>query len=147
MEKGQQVKYKTVTKGRGKTMIIGFGPGKQRKTEQTLNVWEGNKSGDIMQEILKGRKDYFLTNAQNWYVHADVVPEKCWEDGFKELQADTDRIQPVRILAFGNVAAKAAHRLTVPKECKIYEFVHPSYIVRFNKDRKKYIKEVQEALA
>lgn len=137
--------FKTNTIGKGTTFIVGFGPGKQRRNEQSGIVWEGNKSGDIMQEIIKGKKDLFLTNAQNVWTDGEITDE-MWEKGFRSLQANVNLKKPKKILAFGGVAAKMCHRLKLPEKCEIVEFVHPSYIVRFNKDRDEYIKAVKETI-
>lgn len=142
----QAIKYKTKNTGitANPIFIVGMCPGKQRKKNQTRIVWEGNRSGDLMTRIIRGKKNLFLTNAFNYYVDGDV-PENIIDEGKFDLLEDIYRYNPRKVLCFGEVARKTIKELDVVK-CPIKLFKHPSYILRFNLDKEKYIKEVRGEL-
>ena len=123
--------------------IVGQCPGKQTKKRKTLKVWEGNRSGDLMQKIIKDFKNLYLTNAFNYYVKGKVTPEII-DTGESELVDAITTHKPKVIICFGDFAYKKVIDLTPIKAIKL---VHPGYILRFNMDQSNYLKNCRKTIS
>lgn len=119
--------------------IVGINPGRQRKSQQTYRVWEGNRSGDLVMEAIDGYDNLFLTNVCN-YQDAELNEEK-YEEGLEDLLKNIIELKPKRIICLGAMPHLAVRILSPP--CEVVKLMHPSFIVRFNKDRKAYIKKLR----
>jgi uracil-DNA glycosylase len=113
--------------------IIGINPGNQRKFEQTNIVWEGNRSADFLLSILQNIDNLFLTNLYNYQ---DKCIKKYIIDGLNDLQKNINLYNPNKIICLGNIVFYYVQKLKYDK--KIINFYHPSYILRFKKDKIKY---------
>lgn len=135
-------KFKSMRVGVGKNpvFVVGQCPGRQRKKNETFNVWEGNRSGDLMQEIIKGLDNIFLTNIVNVWSDGEIAPGQI-QDGLNELTRDVKDMEPVGIMCIGAFAKR--HVETSIKHKNIAFAKHPSYIIRFGKNREKYMSEVR----
>lgn len=111
---------------------MGQNPGRQRRDERTETVWEGNRSADLVNWILDGQVNVYLTNVCNYQ---KVTPERV-EEGMYDLRILISDLKPSVIICLGAYAHLAVASLDV--KYPIRKLLHPSYIVRFNKDRDEY---------
>lgn len=118
----------------GSVMIVGQNPGKQRNGEQTGVVWEGNRSADFLLACLDGISGVFLTNACNYQ---DPSAEDLLE-GSEDLRSAIEVWQPKRVICLGEIAYAAVDALEIVPPSQISVFFHPSFVVRFNKDKDGY---------
>jgi uracil-DNA glycosylase family 4 len=121
----------------GGIMIVGMCPGRQRKGEQTHVVFEGNRTGDFIQSIIKDLDNVYMTNVFNFFIDEPPLMEVI-ETGKEVLRNDINQIKPSLILCLGNFAYKHTKSLFNPGEYQIKKITHPSYILRFNKDTETY---------
>lgn len=132
--------------------IVGQSPGRVRnKDADTLSVWTGNRSGDIMDQIISGFKNLYLTNIYNIYPGTNTVARRYEAEGLDQLKAAIRKLEPNAIFCFGKYAYN--HVLQIRKQNQdwmtptIVSFQHPSYILRFHFKRiEKYIKNVRHAI-
>jgi len=119
--------------GKNPVFVVGLAPGRQRYHSRTLQVWEGNRSGDFVKETLADAKNVYFTNLCNYYLTADLnekVDVKYFEEGFEDLKKAVEKYQPRKIVCLGQPVSEFAM-----KHFKnVVSLPHPSYILRFNKD-------------
>lgn len=122
--------------------IVGQCPGKQRKDEQTRVVWSGNRSGKFISEILQGKTNIYLTNILNYHVDGAISDELVVK-GISELQHDIEKLNPRKIICLGNFAGDTIkNKLPLKIYIPIVILNHPSYILRFNKDKNAYTRKL-----
>lgn len=121
-------------------------PGKQRKRVKKKPVFHGNKTGDFVEEILKDEENIFLTNVFNKYI--DKITDTIISNGVYALQRDIEQQKPALIICMGRFAEKHIAKLQI-ENIPIISIVHPSYIIRFGKDKNIYkqtiLKLIREA--
>jgi uracil-DNA glycosylase len=141
--------YEPIKIGNPKVFIVGMSPNTQRKTQKTRKVWEGNRSGDLMQKAIQGLTDLYLTNISNVYSTEELTPEMI-ASGLDNLANDIIKYEPVKILLFGEFAQKKFKKFFKTREeinnAEVISLLHPSYIVRFNKDQKRWIDDVRSKI-
>ncbi len=123
-------------------MIVGICPGKQRKNKQNQLVFSGNRTGDFIEKILKNGTNIYLTNIFNYLIDKKITLEIV-QNGLEELRDDILTLKPYRIIALGNFAYNYCKEITNISIIKLY---HPSYILRFNKNKMEYIKKFNKLL-
>lgn len=134
------------------TMIVGQCPGHQRKKEHDLFVLSGNRIGDLLAEGIGAKINIYMTNVFNDYypeIKDGKYPEAVVKEGKEQLIRDINRVQPKKIICLGTYALK--HATECVKKCKVKRptvvmIPHPSYIIRFNKDRNKWKQQLQKEL-
>ena len=139
-----KTKFQSKKIGNGETFLVGMCPGHQRKKDATNIVWEGNKSGDLMQDIIKSFNNIYITNIFNYYTDSTISRELI-DEGLNELKVDITNLKPKKIICFGNFAFKEVNNLQL-KNVEITKVVHPSYILRFNMDKIKYVAETRSKI-
>jgi len=123
--------------------IVGLGPGLQRKGEKTHLAWEGNRSADLVQEAIKGLDNIYLTNVMNYYVKGEITAEII-SKGVDKLRRDINKLKPSKIICMGDFAFNHIRIINPPGE--VIKFKHPSYLIRFQKPKDPYIKELKAAI-
>jgi uracil-DNA glycosylase len=123
-------------------MIVGLCPGRQRKKDQNFLVFHGNRTGDLVEEIIKDQDNIILTNTSNW-IKQDQHKLSAHE-GAKDLIDIVSRFKPRKIICLGTYAFNFVNDrgFTVP----IVHLPHPSWVLRFNKDKNNYIKKFKHEL-
>lgn len=122
--------------------IVGQCPGKQRKKDKNCEVFYGNRTGDFIRDILKDKTNIYLTNVFNYYV--DKIDKEIIDKGLKELLNDVLTYNPQKIICLGNFSFDCISK--VVKNREVFRLVHPSFILRFNKDKEKYKKQLLELI-
>ena len=89
--------------------IIGINPGKQRKMEQTNIVWEGNKSSDLLLNIIQNINNLFLTNLYN-YQNKNI--SLYINKGLQELNNNIQKYKPFKIICLGNIVSNYILKFT-----------------------------------
>lgn len=112
-------------------MVVGQNPGRQRKSAQTFTAWEGNRSGDFMQEIVKGIPGLYLTNVCNYQ---EMTPERI-EEGLSDLRAYYSENDVKKVVCLGLFAADHVKKAGLPVDVIMH---HPSFVLRFNKGKENY---------
>ncbi len=118
-----------------KVMIVGMCPGRQRKRVKKVIVFHGNKTGDFVEEILKDQENIFLTNIFNEYV--DKIDDLIIQNGLFKLERDIENHKPEVIICLGRFAQKYVDKMNIVN-IRIHFILHPSYIIRFGKDKNIY---------
>lgn len=144
------VKYETREIGviKNPVFVVGQCPGKIYRKALVKNkdkkiVFYGNRTGDLVEEMIVGVDNLFLTNVLNYYVKGKITADQV-KLGLQELKNDVKRLQPRKIVCLGKFAALHVHSFdfNVP----VIELRHPSYVIRFNEDRVKYTELFKESL-
>jgi uracil-DNA glycosylase len=153
----QQIKFEPVSQKahQGCVMIVGMCPSRQRKKQQTLRAWEGNKTGDLMQKAIKDCENVFLTNVFNTYVYetsetgkktkAKDISVDTINDGLQDLNEAISTYKPRKIVALGTWVEKQLANVDI-KGAKIVKLWHPGFVKRFGKDETVWIKNVQDEI-
>src|SRR5574343_483225 len=125
-------------------IIIGMCPGKQRSNFKTGVVFEGNRTGDLVLKIIEGRKNIILTNIFNY--EKEYKCKEIIRDGLLDIVYLIREHYPKKVIILGQFAKD--HAMYIMKYYKIHHVFlkHPSYIIRFNKDLKKYITKFKKEL-
>lgn len=118
-------------------MIIGQNPGRQRKGAETGIVWEGNRSGDFISDIIKDHEleNVILTNVCNYREMTD----EGVEEGFMDICRLGEKYNVKKVICLGMVAWGVMTLEGGAENVEVVSLPHPSYILRFNKDREAYI--------
>ena len=126
--------------------IIGINPGKQRLNCKTNFVWEGNRSGDFVHDIARESSEHvFLTNVCNY----QVMSRSNIKEGLEDLEKEIRLRKPRTIICLGTVACKLVKCLLREKNLEVVYFIemlHPSFVLRFNRDVLGYKKKLLNAL-
>lgn len=125
------------------TLIVGQNPGRQRLGEESHVVWEGNRSSDFLMECLFEVPNTILTNVCLYQrmTHENVL------EGIQELTNLIQEFQPRKIICLGNFAYRTVISLVATdriQDVDIVKLPHPSYIVRFNKDKQEYKLQIRK---
>ena len=113
--------------------IVGINPGKQRREFKTKIVWEGNKSGDYINNLIKSIPNLYLTNICNF----SKLNNKNIYKGLLKLTYDILYYSPIKIVCLGNIPTYCCSKINI-LDIKIVSLKHPSYILRFNKNKRQY---------
>ncbi len=126
--------------------IIGQCPGKQRKKDQTGLVFQGNRTGDLIQEVIKDFDNIHLTNIFNVIV-PKITPEVI-QSGSEELLNEIKELNPSKVICLGKIAQSTVSKLVSENDLNLWivNFQHPSYILRFNKNKEEYKARIKEEL-
>ena len=121
-------------------MIIGQNPGRQRKAHQTGVVWEGNRSGDFITEVCEdyGLDNVILTNVCNYQ---EMTAERI-EEGLNDIVNMTMMFQVRKFVCLGDFAYNHLKTIGVDP----IKLEHPSFILRFNRNREEYINRLVKAV-
>lgn len=134
-----EFKDKFTSPRRNQVMIVGQNPGRQRMKEKTGIVWEGNQSADLIIEAIRGLEDdVYLTNVVNY----QEMDSKRIREGIFHLKRKINRLKPRKIIALGAFSHVAV--MSIGSEVPVRKMLHPSFVVRFKKDKQEYIKELRE---
>lgn len=135
-------KTKSVAVSDNPVFIVGEKPGRQRLGEETMTVWESNRSGDFMDSVLDESVNVFVTNIcnyQEWNIDHRL-------EGIADLIADYKKLKPRKIIALGCISYDICNHLFLGG-CKIVMLTHPSFVLRFNRDidgyKEKLLKEIR----
>lgn len=122
-------------------LVVGQNPGRQRKGGETKIVWEGNRSGDFIDELTKDLNNLYLTNVCNHL----VLSNENVSVGVDHLRLIAMVLQPSKVVCLGEFA----HRYVKQLMGELYPIVkleHPSYVLRFNRDVEGYKKKLLKEL-
>lgn len=122
--------------------IVGQCPGRPKKSDISPKVWQGNRAGKVMQEIVKDFENLYLTNIMNYYVKGKIQKDQL-ETGISELVDDIEKFRPKSIVCFGDFAYKQIIDVTPINAFKV---IHPSYVLRFKLNKEEYIKMCRQTI-
>lgn len=125
----------------GGVFIVGQCPGKQRKSADTRVVWEGNRSGDFISKILAQETNIYLTNVFNYWIDRPIDDEII-KRGISEFADVINLYKPRRIICLGNFSFKLISKAMEESGIEIVELPHPSWWLRFNKDKDEYTQKL-----
>jgi len=131
--------------------IVGLYPGNIRKSCKEKLVFHGNKSGDFIEKILKNERDLYITNLCNIKITdetSDTLKYRLLDIGRKILLNDIKDANPLKILCLGK-DVKHDVDIIIKKlnmNIPVIEIEHPSYILRFNKNKVKYKNKILHEL-
>ncbi len=123
--------------GKNPVFVIGLCPGRQRIKDRTFKVWEGNRSGDFVKQTLLKAENVYFTNLCNYYLEEDLdgeVDVKYFEQGFEDLKQAVEKYKPRKLVCLGKPVGAFAMKHFKNVKC----LLHPSYVLRFNKDVEAY---------
>lgn len=140
MSSAKRFKEKSFFLGKHPVLIVGQNPGRQRKGEQTEVVWEGNRSSDLLLDVLKDQQNIYFTNVCNYQ---EMTPERISE-GQYDLKVLIEQLEPRLIICLGAFAHLGVVALNT--DVPVRKFLHPSFIARFNKDRNEYKRKILEVI-
>lgn len=126
-------------------MIIGICPGKQRKNNSNFEVFHGNRTGDFIENIIKNKKNIYLTNILN-YTHKSTLSNREIELAKLKLRIKINIIKPIKIICLGNTVKKILLSMINEEKVKCIFLEHPSFILRFNKDIENYKNKFEKEL-
>jgi uracil-DNA glycosylase len=125
-------------------MIVGQAVGRQTKGRESDYMWQGSKTADFMMRILDGRQNIVLTNALDRYnPSSKTISKKELHHARSRLVKEIIRYHPSMIAVLGNDAYWSIYYLSEMLEIAVYRFYHPSFIMRFNLNRKIYMKTLR----
>lgn len=126
-------------------MIVGICPGNQKRSYQTNEVFHGNRTGDFIENLIKDIPNIYLTNVFN-YKRIKKLSKEEIEFGSKELKKEIKKIKPKKIICLGLISKEVINNIVDSTKIKIINLRHPSYILRFNNNIKKYKEEFKKEL-
>lgn len=131
------------------TIFVGMNPGKTRKGKYSPYVWDGDtKTSNLLREAVEGYTNIVLTNVCN-YQNVTISREM---EGINDLIRLMRDLEPKKVICLGDYAYKTVTKLYIDLMLpdfgilNIKKFHHPSYIVRFQKDREEYINNIRKEL-
>lgn len=127
------------------TFVVGINPGRPSKNQTTFLTWTGPRGASLIQRAYNDIPNLYFTNVFNWYVHPKRNLNQLIKQGIKELQCDIDRYHPVKIICLGNFVFNVVNGLHL-HETTICKLPHPSFIFRFKKNHRQYVKRLQKEL-
>lgn len=136
----KMIKFKTrnINITKNPIFIIGQCPGNQRKADSNKQVFHANRTGDFIEKIIKNKKNIYLTNLFNYLIDGDITDEII-KKGLSELIKDIKKYKPRKLIVLGNIAFNAINKSTSAyTTLPITSMRHPSFILRFNKDKRWY---------
>lgn len=123
-------------------IIVGQNPGHNYDGTHTGVAWERNKSAKLLWEAIDDRQNLILTNICNYTVI--TIPRLA--EGVLDLYHLIKIDNPSKIVCLGNIAYTEVKKMQVQNMPKVFHFHHPSYIIRFNKGRNSWIKDIRKAI-
>ena len=138
--------YRKIEVSEKPIFIIGLSPGRQRLKERNYEVFHGNQSGDLIEEIIKDKVNILLTNIFNYYV--DEITSDLINEGLLNVLKLIKIHKPYKVICLGNFSFQHVSKLIKDEDLDIEltKLQHPSFIIRFKKDRKQYINMFKEQL-
>ena len=126
-------------------MLVGQNPGKARTGPDTGIVWESNRSADLLNEIVEGISNLYLTNLVNY----QIINPAVIEEGLEDLTQTIKTYSPSKIICLGGLSYRYVTKLVndLGLDIPVFGLRHPSFIVRFNKDRDAYANELLELIS
>lgn len=154
----KRIKYspRDVDRTNNCTMIVGMCPGRQRKKDQNLEVFHGNRTGDLIEKAIKGLHNIYLTNVFNTYCPGAQMKDlkEVIEEGIQDLTAAIKNLKPKKIICLGSVASKGVqgalkHAEKAFSDLKhpmpeVVTVQHPSYVIRFNKGVEAHVEKIRK---
>lgn len=132
-------------------MFVGMNPGKTRKGKYSSHVWDGDTlTSNLLREAVEPYTNIVLTNVCNY----QEVSEEKLNEGMNDLLQLVLRLKPRKIICLGDFAYKHVEELRMNggemyqryAERHVIKLPHPSYVVRFNKNRQEYINKIRKEL-
>lgn len=128
-------------------LIVGQNIGHNRDGTHTGTAWEKNRSAKLLNEAIKGYDNLILTNICNY----TVVNHEHLIEGYEDLRDLTKKYTPKKIICLGDYSFQHMKILMTMKFVRagkaqlvaVYKRHHPSYITRFNKDKKEWIEDIR----
>lgn len=125
-------------------IIVGERPGRQRTGAANGEAFHGNRTGDFIEQLVKGKQNIILTNAQQEYypgrLRLNSSEHAC---GFDQLQRLIERWVPNRVICLGKYAQTVVGLIQLPEDCSVTHLPHPSWTLRFNKPQNAYHETLQ----
>lgn len=128
------------------TFIVGQNPGHEKDFTHSGFAWERNRSAKFLAESIDDYINLFLTNV---CPYIDLTPVNI-SRGVEILVKDVQEYSPKKIICLGSVAydnvmiLKDTHRINPNTE--IFRLDHPSYVLRFKKDKRKWDRDIRGIL-
>lgn len=120
-------------------MIVGECPGKQRKKDQTFEVFHGNRTGDFVEKMIEGFTNLILTNVCN-FQKPHTYRETAYQ--IRQLKILILEHNPHKIICLGAIAQMVVRDLGF----SITGFSHPSHVLRFNLQPEEYLKKIRNEI-
>lgn len=122
-------------------IFVGQNPGKTRKGKYSKHVWDGDtRTSNLLREAVDGYTNIVLTNVCNYQ---DMSDEHL-EEGLEDLRKMIEDLEPKLIVCLGGFSRR--YVLSLKPECRVVSLQHPSYVVRFNRNRQEYINNIRSQL-
>lgn len=122
-------------------IVVGQNPGKTRKGKYSPYVWDGDTpTSNLLRNVVKPYTNLVLTNICNY----QVMTKEHVTEGIEDLRKMIDELEPKKIICLGSYAHLAVASLSL--DVPIVKVMHPSYIIRFNKNREEYVKKIRKEL-
>ena len=122
-------------------IVVGMNPGRTRISKHSPYVWDGDTpTSNLLRKIVKPYTNIVLTNVCNY----QDMSTKNVDEGMNDLAKMFKDIKPRKVICLGAYAHLAV-RVLDPK-CEIRKFLHPSYVVRFKKDKEEYTSKIRKEL-
>jgi len=123
------------------TIIVGMNPGKTRNGKYSPYVWDGDTpTSNLLREAVESYTNIVLTNVCNY----QTLTDENMRQGIEDLKQMIDDLEPKKIICLGSYAHDGINKIN--PICEVVKLNHPSYIVRFNKDKQEYINKIREEL-
>lgn len=122
--------------------LVGMCPGRQRISARNFLALQGNKTGDLVSEAIQGIPNIYLTNIFN--VLTKNPTKEMIARGLFKLKEDIADLEPVKIVLLGRWTEEQFLKLELDKPYIALE--HPSFILRFNKDKAEYLMRLRAAI-
>lgn len=132
-----KLKTRSVGTLKNPVFLVGINPGHNRDGTHTGTVWEKNRSAVLLNEAIEGLTNLYLTNVCNY----TTLTDEHLREGLSDLKNDISVYKPSQIICFGKEAFD--HVLKLEPDSRIIRIYHPSYIIRFNKDREAWKRLLQ----
>lgn len=122
-------------------IFVGQNPGKTRKGKYSEYVWDGDtRTSNLLREAVEGYTNIVLTNVCNY----QLMSTENVDEGMEDLKKMLDDLEPRKVIALGSYAYLALQVLKL--DFPVKRLNHPSFIVRFNRDREEYITKIRKEL-
>jgi hypothetical protein len=129
------------------TFIIGQCPGRYIKQQTTFYDWDDmGRSGSFLNKIIKDIDNLYLTNIYHYPI--SKPSQKIILEGVMELAYDFIKYEPSKIVCLGNFAYDVMKKYFISDSIVdiVFKVEHPSYILRFNKDKDKYKRNLRQII-
>lgn len=126
-------------------IIVGERPGRQRPKDSNQECFHGNRTGDFVESVIDGMKNIILTNTQQEYYSGSLrLTGTEHVNGITALTALIRKVNPKRVICLGKYAHESVMNIVhFRQDCEVTSLPHPSWTLRFNKDKKVYYEALQ----